>query len=117
MRHSVNGLFVAPGIATDPVSRRASGRLTATRGQVIVCAGMTVTGKHEPTQLEQAQDHLDRAVSRLESTMTGMQESAAASSAGLDAARRESASLKQVNADVSQRLDGAIGRLKSILEG
>ena len=78
---------------------------------------MTVTGKHEPTQLQHAQDHLDRAVSRLESALTGVQESAAASSAGLDAAQHESASLKKVNVDVSQRLDGAIGRLKSILEG
>ncbi len=78
---------------------------------------MTVTGKHEPTQLEQAQDHLDRAVSRLESVLKGRQDSAAASSAELDAAMRENASLKQVNAHVSQRLDGAIGRLKAILEG
>lgn len=78
---------------------------------------MTVTGKHEPTQLQQAQDHLDRAVSHLESTVTGLKDSAAASSTGLDAARDESASLKRVNADVCQRLDGAIGRLKSILEG
>lgn len=78
---------------------------------------MTVTGKNEPTQLQQAQDHLDQAVSRLESTVTGLHDSAAASSAGLDTAREESASLKRVNADACQRLDGAIGRLKSILEG
>ncbi|MCH7486029.1 MAG: hypothetical protein IIC04_03490 [Proteobacteria bacterium] len=78
---------------------------------------MTVTGKHEPTQLELAQDHLDRAVSRLETALKGRHDSSAASSAGLEAALRESASLKQVNADVSQRLDGAIGRLKAILEG
>jgi division protein CdvB (Snf7/Vps24/ESCRT-III family) len=78
---------------------------------------MTVTGKKELTQLQQAQDHLDQAVSRLESTVTGRRDSAAASSAELDAAREESASLKRVNAEATQRLDGAIGRLKSILEG
>ena len=78
---------------------------------------MTVTGKNEPTQLEQAQDHLDRAVSRLESALKGRQDSSAASKAGLDAALGENVSIKQVNADVSQRLDGAIGRLKAILEG
>ena len=78
---------------------------------------MTVTGKNEPTQLQRAQDHLERAVSRLESTVTGLHDSAAASGAGLDAAREESASLKRVNAEATQRLDGAIGRLKSILEG
>ena len=78
---------------------------------------MTVTGKHEPMQLEQAQDHLDRAVSRLEDALKGRQDSTSAAKAGLDAALRESASLKQVKADVTQRLDGAIGRLKAILEG
>ena len=78
---------------------------------------MTVTGKHEPTQLEQAQGHLDRAVSRLESALKGRQDSSAASNEGMDSALKENASLKQVNADVSQRLDGAIGRLKAILEG
>ena len=82
-----------------------------------MCPGMTVTGKHEPTQLEKAQDHLNRSVSRLESALTGLQNSAAASNAGLDTAEKENASLKRANADVSQRLDGAIGRLKAILEG
>ena len=77
---------------------------------------MTVTGKHEATQLEQAQDHLNRAVSRLESALKGRQEFSAASKGEMDAAMRENASLKQFNADVSKRLDGAIGRLKAILE-
>jgi 3-oxoacyl-(acyl-carrier-protein) synthase len=71
--------------------------------------------------LERPRERLEQAVTRLEAALEAQDlksgESDAALAHTLSAAEAENAELKTLNRAVSGRLDSAIGRLKTILEG
>jgi hypothetical protein len=77
----------------------------------------------EPSRIERARSRLDAAVARLEAALenrpAGGDNPAAELASGLQAElqslRRETVRLKAVNETVSGRLDGAIGRLKTVI--
>lgn len=74
------------------------------------------------TSAERASAHLDSAVARLEAAVTarlapGGPGGNGAGAADVEAVRAENATLKDVNATVSRRLDDAIGRIRSVLGG
>lgn len=66
-------------------------------------------------RLEQAQARLEKALSRLEQA-AGKPKSDSSPQDEIDALRRRCASLEDRSHQVSERLDAAIGRLRSILE-
>ncbi len=69
----------------------------------------------KPTLVERAQKQLDEAVARLEAALE-----ARADGSQLDpelaAVRSQNAALKEVTEGVSMRLDGAIDRIRAVLE-
>ncbi|MDP6785713.1 MAG: hypothetical protein QF830_06020 [Rhodospirillales bacterium] len=71
--------------------------------------------------LERPRERLEKAVTRLEAALEARDhksgESDAALATSLAAAEAENARLTTLNRAVSGRLDSAIGRLKTILEG
>jgi hypothetical protein len=73
------------------------------------------------SRLDEATQRLERAVARLENAATAESASENADDRHLreelSAARKEHAELQAVTRDVSVRLDTAIARLKTILEG
>jgi len=80
---------------------------------------------HKPTRVDQAQGRLTRAVSRLEAAFDKIPAKKAESEPNLEVEtlktvnaklRGDNTNLKAVNDQVSDGLDGAIGRLKAILE-
>ncbi len=73
----------------------------------------------KPTRMERARARLDKAVSRLESSLKGGGGPAGGDDglAGkLKAELAKSAALEEINLNVSERLDDSISRLKAILE-
>lgn len=73
------------------------------------------------SKLDEAQQRLQLAVSRLEEAarivaVSLNAQNSAPSSAELEAAKARNATLEDVNATVAQRLDGAIAQIKSILD-
>ena len=68
-------------------------------------------------RLERPRERLEQAVKRLEAALETHARKSGDSDAALSAAAEENAELKTLNRAVSGRLDTAIGRLKSILEG
>ena len=71
--------------------------------------------------LERPRERLEKAVTRLEAALETRDRKSGKSDAALaetlSAAEAENAQLKTLNRTVSGRLDSAIGRLKTILEG
>lgn len=71
------------------------------------------------SKLDEAEQRLQRAISGLEEAARATMESANAAGAGqdeaLDTARARVAELENVNAQIAQRLDGAIAQIKEIL--
>lgn len=82
---------------------------------------MANTNSRKQGRLERPRERLEAAVARLEGALETHArksgESDAALARSLSAAETENAELKTLNRAVSGRLDTAIGRLKSILEG
>ncbi len=68
-------------------------------------------------RLERPRKRLEQAVKRLEAALETHARKSGESDAALSAAAAENAQMKTLNRAVSGRLDTAIGRLKSILEG
>lgn len=79
---------------------------------------MANTQLHKPARVERAWDRLEKAVSRLDAAL------AARDGAGpdpeteraLEEARDENVRLRETADDLSRRLDGAIARLRTVLE-
>ncbi len=69
----------------------------------------------KPTPVERAQKQLDEAVARLEAALKA-HTPAGPPAAELAAMRTQNAALKDVTATVSARLDGAINRIRAVLE-
>jgi hypothetical protein len=72
------------------------------------------------TDLKAAQDRLEKALVRLETAVARPRGNGAADDAlkgELDAARRHCAALEGRTGEVSQRLDDAIARIRTVLEG
>ena len=68
-----------------------------------------------PTLVERAQKHLDEAVARLEAALEARADGSRLAQE-LAAARSRNAALREVTEGVSERLDGAIDRIKAVLE-
>lgn len=74
------------------------------------------------TELDTAKDRLEKSIARLEAAVKSQAELAAADDDGetaqaLAKSQRLCAELKDANLAVTNRLDAAIGRLKTVLEG
>lgn len=71
------------------------------------------------SKLDEAEQRLQQAISGLEEAARAVSVSAgsaaADSDAALDSARTRAAELENVNAEIAQRLDGAIAQIKEIL--
>ena len=82
---------------------------------------MSTANSQNQGGLERPRERLVQAVTRLEAALEAQDlklgESDAALAHTLSAAESENAELKTLNRAVSGRLDSAIGRLKTILEG
>lgn len=73
------------------------------------------TSIQKPTLVERAQKQLDEAVGRLEAALNARADENPLA-AELAAVRSQNASLKEVTEGVSERLDGAIDRIRAVLE-
>lgn len=72
------------------------------------------------TELETAKDRLEKSISRLEAAVKSQAELAAGddeTAQALAESQRLCSELKDANLAVTNRLDAAIGRLKTVLEG
>ncbi len=72
------------------------------------------------TELETAKDRLEKSISRLEAAVKSQTALAAGDDETAEAlveSQRLCAELRQANQAVTSRLDAAIGRLKTVLEG
>ena len=69
----------------------------------------------KPTLVERAQKQLDEAVVRLEAALEARADGSRLA-AELAAARSQNAALREVTEGVSVRLDGAIDRIRAVLE-
>ncbi len=73
------------------------------------------------TKLETAKDRLEKSISRLEAAVKSQAELAPGddgeTAQALAESRRLCTELKEANRTVTSRLDAAIGRLKTVLEG
>ncbi|MCZ6466026.1 MAG: DUF4164 family protein [Alphaproteobacteria bacterium] len=73
------------------------------------------TNSQKPSLVERAQKQLDESVARLEAALeTGADGSHLAQE--LAAVRSQNAALREVTEGVSERLDGAIDRIRAVLE-
>ena len=80
------------------------------------CRALFATHYHEMTELA---DRLERAIGKLEEAVAARPsdgDGGAAATAELESLRAENADLKKRTAAVTERLDSAIDRLKSVLE-
>jgi len=73
------------------------------------------TSIQKPTLVARAQKQLDDAVVRLEAALEGGADGTNVT-AELAAVRSQNAALKEVTEGVSMRLDGAIDRIRAVLE-
>ncbi len=73
------------------------------------------TNIQKPTLVERAQKHLDESVARLEAALETRADGSQFA-AELAAVRTQNAALKEVTEAVSERLDGAIDRIRAVLE-
>ncbi len=69
----------------------------------------------KPTLVERAQKRLDEAVARLEAALEARAEGSRLAQE-LAAVRSRNAALSEVTEGVSERLDGAINRVRAVLE-
>jgi len=71
-------------------------------------------------QMEEAREHLDKAVARLEAALQARAQADAEISAAADAEatalQADNQALRDINEKVAGRVDGAIARLRTILE-
>lgn len=78
---------------------------------------MTNTSVQKPSRLERARERLDKAVARVEAALeTRARNGGDGVSKELEAVRAKNAALKESYRAVSERLEGTIDRLKTILE-
>ncbi len=73
------------------------------------------TSIQKPTLVERAQKQLDEAVVRLEAALESRADGSPLD-AEMAAVRNQNAALRKVTEGVSQRLDGAIDRIRAVLE-
>ena len=73
------------------------------------------TSIQKPTLVERAQKQLDEAVARLEAALAARTDGSQLT-AELVAVRSQNAALREVTEGVSERLDGAIDRIRAVLE-
>ncbi len=73
------------------------------------------TSIQKPTLVERAQNQLDEAVARLEAALEARADGSRLA-AELAAVRSQNAALTKVTEGVSERLDGAIDRIRAVLE-
>ncbi len=73
------------------------------------------TSIQKPTVVERAQKQLDEAVVRLEAALEARADGSQLA-AELAAVRSQNAALREVTKGVSVRLDGAIDRIRAVLE-
>ncbi|MBL6957760.1 MAG: hypothetical protein ISR52_02180 [Rhodospirillales bacterium] len=82
---------------------------------------MAKTGIKKSTRVQRAQERLSQAIDKLEDAVKSRTNGGAGADpemvAELAVIRAENDSLKDVNKAVSDRLDAAISRMKSVLEG
>ncbi len=73
------------------------------------------TSIQTPTLVERAQKHLDEAVARLEAALESRADGSQLAQE-MAAVRSQNAALREVTEGVSERLDGAIDRIRAVLE-
>ena len=94
--------------------------------RAVGAAGKTIPVKRaslqKPSKVERALEHLDKAVARLEAAIEGGARLAsqgdgetAAPAGEIEALREENSRLRALNENVSDRLDGAIERLRAAI--
>ena len=123
---SVNGVFARASVLHhDGIVERTWGTaVDAFAGQGISYPGSgrakveklgMDTNSQKPSLVERAQKQLDESVARLEAALeTGADGSHLAQE--LAAVRSQNAALREVTEGVSERLDGAIDRIRAVLE-